>query len=43
MPYVQKSEVRDGMRIDWNVPIQVRDGHTLLADVFVPSKRVTIQ
>ena len=38
MPYVQKSEVRDGMRIDWNVPIQVRDGHTLLADVFRPIK-----
>ncbi|MDI9332664.1 MAG: CocE/NonD family hydrolase [Alphaproteobacteria bacterium] len=36
MPYVQKSEVRDGMRIDWNVPIQVRDGHTLYADVFRP-------
>ena len=32
----QKSEVRDGMRIDWDVPIQMEDGVVLRADVFRP-------
>ncbi len=32
----QDSEVRDGMRIDWDVPITVDDGLTLRADVFRP-------
>jgi uncharacterized protein len=31
-----KSEVRDGMRIDWDVPIQVDDGLVLRADVYRP-------
>src|SRR5439155_235961 len=30
------SEVRDGMRIDWDVPIKVDDGLVLRADVFRP-------
>lgn len=30
------SEVRDGMRIDWDVPIAADDGLTLRADVFRP-------
>ena len=30
------SEVREGMRIDWDVPIEVDDGLTLRADVFRP-------
>jgi hypothetical protein len=30
------SEVRDGMRIDWNVPIVMDDGIVLRADVFRP-------
>src|SRR4029434_7617235 len=30
------SEVRDGMRIDWDVPIRVDDGLVLRADVFRP-------
>lgn len=30
------SEVRDGMRIDWQVPIEVSDGNVLRADVFRP-------
>ncbi|MGV9800212.1 CocE/NonD family hydrolase [Mycobacterium sp. NPDC003449] len=30
------SEIRDGMRIDWDVPIPVRDGGVLAADVFRP-------
>jgi predicted acyl esterase len=31
-----KSEVRDGIRIDWNVPIAMDDGIVLRADVFRP-------
>ncbi|MGQ0525580.1 MAG: CocE/NonD family hydrolase [Betaproteobacteria bacterium] len=31
-----KSEVRDGMRIDWDVPIEMDDGLVLRADVFRP-------
>ena len=31
-----KSEVRDGMRIDWDVPIRMDDGVVLRADVFRP-------
>jgi uncharacterized protein len=30
------SEIRDGMRIDWNVPITMDDGLILRADVFRP-------
>jgi uncharacterized protein len=33
---VDTSEVRDGMRIDWDVPIAMDDGLTLRADVFRP-------
>ena len=32
----ERSEVRDGMRIDWDVPITMDDGLTLRADVFRP-------
>ncbi|HSC95652.1 MAG TPA: CocE/NonD family hydrolase [Burkholderiales bacterium] len=31
-----KSEIRDGMRIDWDVPIPMDDGIVLRADVFRP-------
>jgi uncharacterized protein len=31
-----KSEIRDGMRIDWDVPILMDDGIVLRADVFRP-------
>ncbi len=31
-----RSETRDGMRIDWNVPITMDDGLVLRADVFRP-------
>jgi len=31
-----KSEIRDGMRIDWDAPIAMDDGVTLRADVFRP-------
>ena len=32
----QKSEIRDGMRIDWDVPITMDDGLILRADVYRP-------
>jgi predicted acyl esterase len=32
----ERSETRDGMRIDWNVPIAMDDGLILRADVFRP-------
>lgn len=32
----EKSEIADGMRIDWNVPIPMDDGIVLRADVFRP-------
>jgi len=32
----QRNETRDGMRIDWNVPITMDDGLLLRADVFRP-------
>ena len=32
----EKSEVRDGMRIDWDVPITMDDGVVVRADVFRP-------
>ena len=39
MASMQKlSELRDGMRIDWNVPITMDDGLVLRADVFRPVK-----
>ena len=31
-----KSEIRDGMRIDWDVPVPMDDGIVLRADVFRP-------
>ena len=31
-----QSEIRDGMRIDWDVPIAMDDGLVLRADVFRP-------
>jgi predicted acyl esterase len=34
----QRTEVRDGMRIDWNVPITMDDGLVLRADIFRPVK-----
>jgi len=33
---VRKSEIRDGMRIDWDVDIEMSDGLVLKADVFRP-------
>ena len=35
----ERSEVRDGMNIDWDVPIKMEDGLVLRADVFRPLKK----
>ena len=35
----ERTEVRDGMRIDWDVPIRMDDGVVLRADVFRPDAR----
>ena len=32
-----KSEVQDGMQIDWDVPIEMDDGVVLRCDVFRPT------
>ena len=39
MSHREASEVRDGMQIDWDVPIRMEDGVVLRADVFRPVKR----
>ena len=36
MDYREVSEVRDGMRIDWDVPVAMEDGVVLRADVYRP-------
>jgi predicted acyl esterase len=36
MSTAQKSEIRDGMQIDWDTPIEMDDGTVLRADVFRP-------
>lgn len=38
MEYREVSEIRDGMRIDWDVPIEMDDGVVLRADVYRPIK-----
>ena len=37
MSSAHKSEIRDGMQIDWDVPIGMDDGPVVRADVFRPS------
>ena len=39
MSYREVSEIRDGMQIDWDVPIEMDDGLVLRADVFRPIKK----
>jgi predicted acyl esterase len=39
MSYREVSEVRDGMRIDWDMPIEMDDGVVLRCDVFRPIKK----
>src|SRR6478735_9417181 len=36
MDYREKSEIRDGMRIDWDMPIAMEDGIVLRCDVYRP-------
>lgn len=36
-----RSEVRDGMLIDWDVPIEMEDGVTLRADIYRPNDTAT--
>jgi len=36
MRYREKSELRDGMRIDWDLPITMDDGLILRADIYRP-------
>ena len=35
---MMKSEIRDGMKIDWDAPIEMDDGVVLRCDVFRPIK-----
>jgi uncharacterized protein len=37
-PLQQRTEIRDGMRIDWDVPVTMDDGLVLRADIFRPVK-----
>jgi predicted acyl esterase len=39
MSYREVSEIRDGMRIDWDMPITMDDGLVLRADIFRPIER----
>jgi len=36
MDYREKSEIRDGMRIDWDMPIKMDDGVVLRCDIYRP-------
>ena len=35
------TELRDGMRVAWNVPISMSDGTILRADIFLPAAEGT--
>jgi len=35
----EKSEIRDGMQIDWDVPIEMDDGVVLRGDVYRPAEQ----
>jgi predicted acyl esterase len=37
-PFVVRSQIADGMRIDWDVAVEVSDGAILRADVFRPEE-----
>ena len=38
MSYREVSEIRDGMRIDWDMPIEMADGTVLRCDIYRPVK-----
>ena len=39
MSYREVSEIRDGMRIDWDMPIKLKDGLVLRCDIYRPIKQ----
>ena len=39
MSYREVSEIRDGMRIDWDMPIKMNDGLVLRCDIYRPVKQ----
>src|SRR6266576_2570527 len=39
MSYREVSEIRDGMQIDWDMPIKMDDGLVLRCDVFRPIRK----
>ena len=39
MSYREVSEIRDGMRIDWDMPIKMEDGLVLRCDIYRPIKQ----
>ena len=39
MSYREVSEIRDGMRIDWDMPIKMEDGVVLRCDIYRPIKQ----
>ena len=39
MSYREVSEIRDGMRIDWDMPIPMDDGVVLRADIYRPIRK----
>ena len=39
MSYREVSEIRDGMRIEWDMPIEMDDGLVLRCDIFRPVKK----
>ena len=43
MSYREVSEIRDGMRIDWDMPIEMDDGLVLRCDVFGQSRKAVIR
>jgi uncharacterized protein len=38
-PLQSRQEIRDGLRVEWNVPIAMEDGLVLRADVFLPAAK----
>src|ERR1051326_1320712 len=34
----RRSDIQDGMRVDWDVPIEMDDGIVLRADIFRPAR-----
>ena len=43
MSYREVSEIRDGMRIDWDMPIKMDDGLVLRCDIYRRSRPANIR